>query len=665
MSDLALIYKYFGDYQNSEKFYLQAYEIRKNSIVQNPRNDGTLLLDIALIYQQNKDFINTEKYFLQSIKMVEEKLSTCMPYYDDLLYYTATFYFNNSKPSKAIPYLNKTFLKNKSDINQALSFLSVNEFENIRKEQDDKRNFPLSFLQKYSTQYPEINIGCYENELLIKNLSLRNQQRIKTSIEKSGDALLQEKYQQFIENKKYLTKLEELSIDKRPTSYEQLIATTETLEKELVSQSTDFADSKKSLSITWKQIQEKLQPNEITIDLVAYNYYNKKWTDSIVYAAFVVKKGFKVPKYIPLFKQKHLESLLAKNKNEKNNNRIDKQYSDKAISDLFLKPITKELENVNTIYLSPSGLGNQIDFSALPVSETQTLGEKYKVHILGSTAEIVNYKVANLEKKTNLELLLYGNIDYNKSEVTNKLVSDTLATNNVEFTTLTTRSSTVKEYGYLVGSKVEVIKINALALKNNFLSTIIDDKKATEESIKLLDARTTPFILHLATHGFFFPDPKQEIPKGDLFPDSKAKIHKMADDPMIRSGLLFAGANKYWGKPTENIATDDGILTASEISNLDLSACQLVVLSACETGLGDINGSEGVFGLQRAFKMAGVKNIIMSLWKVPDVQTAELFDIFYGECFDGKSIHEAFQSAQAKMKLKYSPYYWAGFVLLE
>ena len=88
-------------------------------------------------------------------------------------------------------------------------------------------------------------------------------------------------------------------------------------------------------------------------------------------------------------------------------------------------------------------------------------------------------------------------------------------------------------------------------------------------------------------------------------------------------------------------------------------------MSACETGLGDIKGSEGVFGLQRAFKLAGAKNIIMSLWKVPDAQTAELFDIFYRECFAGKSIHEAFQSAQAKMKAKYSPYYWAGFVLLE
>ena len=118
----------------------------------------------------------------------------------------------------------------------------------------------------------------------------------------------------------------------------------------------------------------------------------------------------------------------------------------------------------------------------------------------------------------------------------------------------------------------------------------------------------------------------------------------------------------YENEDFRNIPNGNGFC---EISNLDLSACELVVLSACETGLGEVKGSEGVFGLQRAFKMAGVKNIIMSLWKVPDTQTAELFDIFYSECFAGKSIHEAFQTAQSKMKLKYSPYYWAGFVLLE
>ena len=135
---------------------------------------------------------------------------------------------------------------------------------------------------------------------------------------------------------------------------------------------------------------------------------------------------------------------------------------------------------------------------------------------------------------------------------------------------------------------------------------------------------------------------------------------------MLRSGLIFSGANKAWSNPNyESDSTDDGILTALEISNLDLSEAKLVVMSACETGLGDIKGSEGVFGLQRAFKLAGAKNIIMSLWKVPDAQTKELMKLFYENCFNGLSVSDALRAAQKEMSKKYPPYYWAAFKLLE
>jgi CHAT domain-containing protein len=136
---------------------------------------------------------------------------------------------------------------------------------------------------------------------------------------------------------------------------------------------------------------------------------------------------------------------------------------------------------------------------------------------------------------------------------------------------------------------------------------------------------------------------------------------KDSDNPLFRSGLIFAGANKTI--KTEN--QDDGILTAYEISNLNLSGAKLVVLSACETGLGDIIASEGVFGLQRALKIAGAKNILMSLWKVPDIQTKELMSLFYENIFKGKSILTALQDAQTEMSKKYPPYYWAAFKLLE
>lgn len=134
---------------------------------------------------------------------------------------------------------------------------------------------------------------------------------------------------------------------------------------------------------------------------------------------------------------------------------------------------------------------------------------------------------------------------------------------------------------------------------------------------------------------------------------------------MFRSGLALAGANHAWKGKAAIPGKEDGILTAYEISQMDLSNTDLVVLSACETALGDLQGNEGVIGLQRAFKMAGVKQLILSLWKVPDKETVELMTLFYKNWTRGQPTREALRSAQLEMRKKYSPYYWAAFVLVE
>ena len=172
-------------------------------------------------------------------------------------------------------------------------------------------------------------------------------------------------------------------------------------------------------------------------------------------------------------------------------------------------------------------------------------------------------------------------------------------------------------------------------------------------------------MIHIATHGFFAPDPKEEKDKTLAKFETSGKVFKQSDNPLFRSGLAFAGANYKWeGKSIEGI--EDGILTAYEVSNMYLPNTKLVVLSACETALGDIEGSEGVYGLQRAFKIAGVKNLVMSLWKVPDQATAEFMQIFYKNLFSKESVSNAFYHAQTTMKNKYrnEPYKWAAWILV-
>lgn len=619
-SSLGINYTLINDLKNAELFLLKSYKIKQKLKGRFNISNNSILSNIITFYNESRNNINQRKYILEYLELIKYNFIEMNENFgeNDLISYTKKLLPNNT-------------------------YFSILNFE--------------------TNLNPEINTACFENELLLKNLSLRNQQRIKTTIEKSGDANIKDKYQQFIENKRHITKLDELPISERPNTYDQLKTDTENLEKELTRLSSTFADAKKSLSINWKQIQEKLKPNEVAIDLVSYNYYNKKWTDSLMYGAFVIKKDSKFPKYITLFEQKQLATLLERNNKSPDSIQakiLNKQYSDKTIGNLFYQPLELELKGCKTIYLAPSGLTHQINFKALPINDNQTFGEQFEINLVGSTASILDYKPTSFQEKKDLELILYGGIDYNKK-------SDEIKTdeNKIGFNDLVLRSG-ISDFGYLKGTNEEVYKIVNNAKTFNYKTILKTEREATEESIKQLDGKTTPFVLHLATHGFFFENIKQE--KQDDFilmeENTKRKIYKSSEDPMMRSGLIFAGANKYWGNTNEATETDDGILTAKEISNLDLSNCQLVVLSACETGLGQVNGSEGVFGLQRAFKMAGVKNIIMSLWKVPDAQTAELFESFYSECFSGKSIQEAFQSTQVKMKAKYSPFYWAGFVLL-
>jgi CHAT domain-containing protein len=191
---------------------------------------------------------------------------------------------------------------------------------------------------------------------------------------------------------------------------------------------------------------------------------------------------------------------------------------------------------------------------------------------------------------------------------------------------------------------------------------------ATEESFKNIGANNNPSqrILHIATHGYFFDDPKSTT-KTIGFDNQKEPVFKISEHPMLRSGLIMAGGNAAWqGKQTLE-GREDGILTAYEISQMNLSNTELVVLSACETGLGEIQGNEGVYGLQRAFKIAGAKYLIMSLWQVPDKQTSLLMTTFYKKWMENKmTIPEAFHAAQKELRdIGLDPYQWAGFVLVE
>ena len=207
----------------------------------------------------------------------------------------------------------------------------------------------------------------------------------------------------------------------------------------------------------------------------------------------------------------------------------------------------------------------------------------------------------------------------------------------------------------LPGTKEEVNKINELYSENASAkpNTYLENE-ADETQLKSVQ---NPKVLHIATHGFFLEDNESGT--------SESEEDKYSQNPLLKSGLIMAGANSFISSGINEANQQDGILTAYEAMNLNLNDTELVVLSACETGLGELKNGEGVYGLRRAFQVAGADAIIMSLWSVDDEATQELMTTFYQNWIGGEDKLTAFNDAQKTIKEKYeSPFYWGAFVMV-
>ena len=196
-------------------------------------------------------------------------------------------------------------------------------------------------------------------------------------------------------------------------------------------------------------------------------------------------------------------------------------------------------------------------------------------------------------------------------------------------------------------------------------------KEATEDVFMQIE---NPKFLHIATHGFFLSEDKFDVSQSQnqrgFKKTEKKETRKrfQIENPLLRAGLAFAGANKV----LEGKSNVNGIITAEKILGLRLLGTDMVVLSACETGLGKIKGGEGVFGLRRAFTQAGARSLVMSMWSVPDLETSELMANFYGNIISGKmnraqALRQAIVKQIGIVRKRYDtayPFYWGAFIFM-
>ena len=400
---------------------------------------------------------------------------------------------------------------------------------------------------------------------------------------------------------------------------------------------------------SWKTVSAALSRSDIAIEF--FHYETEDIESGKQYGALILKAGWKTPKFVHLCSSSNLERVL-KSKH--------RAYSiDGLLYGLIWEPISKELKGVNSIYYAPQGLLHTINLDAITNEKGVPMFQTYSMHRLSTTVNIKGGNISPIKKS-----YVYGGLVYDTDDET--MLQEHRKFNEIDnayagLSWVADSTSSRHGWAYLPNSKTETDLITNLLVASKIEVVKYSGVEGTEESFKAISG-TCPGHIHLATHGFYL---HYSYSDSTAMADNYEKQIASSLNPLIRSGLILSNGGRAWkGEPIPT-GIEDGILQADEIASINLSGTSLLVLSACETALGDIS-SDGVYGLQRAFKMAGVETIIMSLWEVDDKATALFMSFFYKALTSGKKKHEAFVSAQNQLREKYSdPYYWAAFIMLD
>ena len=415
--------------------------------------------------------------------------------------------------------------------------------------------------------------------------------------------------------------------------------------------------------ITFAELKNNLELEECFVDLVYIPFIDSMthdYTGEYKSIAFISSSKDNEIDYVLLENEFDFIDKYNASKHEKYEE-IDNVSNNKySLYNSLWKPITDKIGDAKTVYVSLGGVYNSINLNTLYNPETgKYLIEEKDIRIVNSARDFVLMKERVKKQYTSTTSALYGFPDYNGNTTSSADTADYFSANrDLDQIWIDSLTRGGMKASALPATKVEVDEIARSFQMNGWKVTTYTGSDASETNIKKED---NPRVLHVATHGYFFEDiPMDKNDDRFLGMDRQRVVH----DPMLRSGLLFTGANKTLQGEESN--GENGLLSATEASLLDLRETELVVLSACETGKGEVKNSEGVYGLRKAFSDAGAKNIIMSLWKVDDKVTQEFMTRFYEIWLNEKTtIREAFHRTQLEIKAKYpQPYYWGAFILV-
>jgi CHAT domain-containing protein len=629
LNNLAGLYESQRKYAEAESLYQQSLAIRKQQLGENHPDTATSFNDLALLYQSQGRYSEAEPLYNRSLAISKQQLGDNHPDTATSLNNLAVLYQSQDDIPQAINYRT-----------QALAVQEYNLSENLKMGDDKQKQDYIATVSGTTDGVISLNLQAAPNNPQATRLAL------KTILERKGRILdvstnsLQILRQRTddLESQRLLTQLIEVRTQlsnltfkkpediKNPEIYRQQLnevtAKAKEIEDKIGRRSAEF----RSLSqpITLEGIQKLIPADAALVEIVRYQPVNPKAPENQRfgiprYAVYILYPNGDI-KAKDLGEAKPIDDKLIyfrDNLADAETPLPQLQKSARQLDEILMQPIRQLLGNTKTILLSPDAALNLIPFEALVDENNQYLVENYHITYLTSGRDLLRLK------------------DKFASQQSPLIVADPFYGKAGEKVALT-RSIDLSEFTFsgLPGTEQE-----AKAIKNILpQATVLTGSQATENAVK---QAKKPNILHIATHGFFKPE------------------RNVIENPLLRSGLVLAGVK------IGQSAGDDGVLTALETTNLNLVGTKLVVLSACDTGKGDIKIGQGVYGLRRALVIAGSESQLISLWKVSDDATKDLMVAYYGRLQKGEGRSEALRQIQLGMlkgeKQKH-PFYWASFI---
>ena len=487
----------------------------------------------------------------------------------------------------------------------------------------------FAFVIEAGHSYPALLKDAYNLQLKTKGILINSTKQTKNIILNSKDSVTRTLYNEWQKLKStlsiyYSSPLEDLKDDKIDlTTLEKQV---NEAEKELSRRSGRFSKEYNQPDISFDDVRNKLNTDEVAVEIIqVFHYYGDRKGES-EYIALVVKKDSLNPTLIRIGKGSDLEKDFLSLYKSFIKNKIDDTISYTN----YWQPLEPIIRKHKTVYVSVDGVYNSINLNTLQRSDGTFILDNYNIVLVPNTSSIVIGLKSALQVSAGAsEALLLGSPNYGNDNLVPPLP----------------------------GTKEEVQRIDTILLRDHLKTKIFMGETASEQNIK---AANHPVVLHVATHGFFNAnvDLSKSMSMG-------VEVSRARNNPLLRSGLLFKGAASVYSNEPILDGSNNGVLYAYEAMNLNLEGTRLVVLSACETGLGEIVNGEGVYGLSRSFQVAGASKILMSLWKVDDQVTRQLMIAFYENWLGLNDPQQALLQAEKIIKEKYpSPYYWGAFILL-